>query len=93
MHYFKRQWHSLRGDAHDDWGASIWYFETDPDLSGTRQIEVYANGTVLHYDHGHVENACGRLAEKPLAEEEWAEFAIAEREFTQIWSLRKPFNR
>jgi len=93
MHYFKRQWDESRGDEHDDWGTSVWYFETEPDLSVTRQIEVYASGTVLHYDRQHIEDSYGGLSEKPLVEDDWTRFAITELEFEQAWSSRKPLNR
>jgi len=66
MHYFKRHWDEPRGDTHNDWGTSIWYFEVESDLFVTRQIETYANGTVLHYDRQHVADEFGALADQPL---------------------------
>ncbi len=33
MRYFKRYWNKLRGDEHDDWGCSWWFFETDAEGS------------------------------------------------------------
>ena len=93
MHYFKRQWDELRGDEHDDWGTSIWYFETEPDFSVTRQIEVYASGTVLHYDRQHLGDTYGGLSDQPLGADDFAQFAIEQSEFEQVWSSRKPFNR
>jgi hypothetical protein len=29
MRYFKQHWGESRGDAHNAWGCSLWYFETD----------------------------------------------------------------
>lgn len=86
MHYFKRHWDESRGDGHADWGTSTWYFETDPDMWPTRQIEVYANGRVLRYDRQRVEDEFGRLSQAALDAEEFAPFAIAQSEFEQVWS-------
>jgi len=86
MHYFKRQWQESRGDAHDDWGVSTWYFETEADMWPTRQIEVYANGKILRYDHQRTEDEFGGLSQAPLEAVEFAPFAIAQPEFEQIWN-------
>jgi hypothetical protein len=93
MHYFKRQWDESRGDEHDDWGSSTWYFETEADMWPTRQIEVYAGGAVLHYDRQHVDDAFGGLSEAALDAAEFALFAISQAEFEQVWSSQKPINR
>jgi len=93
MHYFKRHWDESRGDKHNDWGTSVWYFETESDMWPTRQIEVYANGTVLHYDKEHTEDSFGDLSEVALNAAEFAPFEISRTEFEQVWSSRKPFNR
>jgi len=93
MHYFKRHWDEPRGDKHDDWGTPDWYFETEPDFCVTRQIEIYANGTVLFYDRQHIEDEFGGLAEKALGADDFAPFGIEQSEFEQVWSSRKPFNR
>ena len=93
MHYFKRHWDERRGDEYDDWGTSTWYFETEPDMWPTRQIEVYANGKVLHYDRQHIEDSFGGLSEAALDATEFAPFAIAQSEFEQVWSSQTPFNR
>jgi len=93
MRYFKRYWDDVRGDAHNDWGTSTWYFEADADMIVTRQIEIYAGGTVLHYDRQHIEDEFGGLAEKPLDPDDFAPFGIEQSEFEQVWSSRKPFNR
>jgi hypothetical protein len=37
MRYFKRHWGESRGDAHNAWGCSLWYFETDGAGVVTRQ--------------------------------------------------------
>ena len=93
MHYFKRKWDESRGGEHADWGSSTWYFETEPDMWPTRQIEVYANGTVLQYDRQHIQDAFGRLSEAALDAAEFTSFAIPRDEFEQVWSTQKPVNR
>ena len=93
MHYFKRQWDELREDDHDDWGISVWYFETEPDFSVTRQIEVYASGTVLHYDRQHLGDTYGGLSDQTLSADDFAQFEIEQSEFEQVWSSQKPFNK
>lgn len=93
MHYFKRHWDESRGDVHDDWGTSTWYFETEPDMWPTRQIEIYANGIVLQYDRQHIEDKFGGLSAAALDATEFAPFAIAQTEFEQLWSSQTPFNR
>jgi len=93
MHYFKREWHERRGDEHNDWGASTWYFETEPNMWPTRQIEVYANGSVLQYDQQHTADAFGGLSEAALDAAEFAPFTITWDEFDQVWSTQKPVNR
>lgn len=37
--YYKRRWEESRGDDHDDWGRSTWYFEVADDGYPVRQIE------------------------------------------------------
>jgi hypothetical protein len=93
MHYFKRHWDKGRGDQHDDWGASTWYFETEADMWPTRQIEVYAKEKVLQYDRQHIEDDFGGLSEVALDAAEFAPFAITQAEFEQVWVSQKPMNR
>ncbi len=93
MPYFKRHWDGTRGDSYNDWGSSIWYFETDLDMCVTRQIEVYANGNVLHYDRKHIEDKYGGLSEKPIDADDFAPFVILQSEFEQAWASRRPFNK
>jgi hypothetical protein len=90
MHYFKFHWDESRGDSHDDWGTSTWYFETGADLWPTRQIEVYANGRVLRYDHQQIEDEFGKLSEVAFDAAEFAPFAIEQSEFEQMWSSHTP---
>ena len=86
MLYFKRYWNELRGDEHDDWGCSWWYFETNDDGDVLRQIEVYDSGPALKYSELHVEDEYGGLSEKPLDLAEFAEFTTRNQEFERAWN-------
>ena len=92
MHYFKREWSETRGDSYNNWGTSIWYFEAEPDLCVTRQVEVYVNGQILRYDRQHLKDEYGGLAEKPLDADDFLPFTIERSEFEQAWNSHKPFN-
>lgn len=45
--YVKRHWNEPRGDEHDAWGTSWWYFEVDDEGRVLRQIEQYDSGVRL----------------------------------------------
>ena len=66
MKYFKRNWNETRGDQFDNWGKSIWLFETDNNGEVLRQIEVYENGKVLKYDNQNIEDKLGALTDQNL---------------------------
>jgi cation diffusion facilitator CzcD-associated flavoprotein CzcO len=85
MRYFKRYWDESRGDAHDAWGGSWWYFETSGDGVVTRQVEVYDHGPTLRYDKHRLHDEFGRLSDKPLELGEFAGFEIAREEFERVW--------
>jgi hypothetical protein len=93
MHYFKREWHESRGDQYNDWGASTWYFETGEDMWPVRQIEVYVNGNVLHYDRHHAEDEFGGLSLAALDADDFESFVILQIEFEHVWDSLKPMNR
>ena len=41
MRYFKKNWEETTGDElTDDWGVSIFYFETDDSLNVFKQIQI-----------------------------------------------------
>lgn len=69
------------------------YFEADDDLWISRQIEVYADGTVLQYDREHLDDRYGGLSEKPIDVDDFAPFAIMQAEFEEVWSRFRPVNR
>ena len=51
MRYFKKNWEETTGDElTDDWGVSIFYFETDDSLNVLKQIQIFENGKILKYD-------------------------------------------
>ena len=76
MRYFRRRWSESRGDRHDAWGHSWWYFATDGDGVVRKQVEVYDNGRVLVYDEQRPEDEYGRLSEAPLDLTEFAAFEV-----------------
>lgn len=86
MKYFKRNWDETRGDEFDNWGTSIWYFETDNSGLPTKQIEVYQNGKVLKYDQLKLEDEFGRLGDQELDLNVFSEFEITKLEFEKIWN-------
>ena len=85
MRYFKRYWAELRGDAHNDWGSSHWFFETDDTGVVERQIEVYDSGPTLRYNQSRQEDEYGALSEHPLDLAEFAAFEVSQIEFERAW--------
>jgi hypothetical protein len=86
VRYFARDWSESRGDSHDAWGASRWFFETNDQGQVLRQVEVYDRGPTLRYDREHVEDAQGHLSEKPLDLDEFREFETDAETFASAWS-------
>ncbi len=86
MKYYKRNWEETRGDEFDNWGKSIWYFETENSGLPTKQVEVYENGKILKYDQTKLEDEFGGLGDQELDLNEFSEFEITEQEFEKIWS-------
>lgn len=87
--YYERAWGESRGDAFDEWGPSVWYFEIDGSGYPVRQIERYENGRVLKYDAEHVEDEYGALGEKPIDREEFAPFEVTKEAFEKAWSVER----
>lgn len=85
LKYVKRHWNEARGDEHDTWGTSWWYFEVADDGSVIRQIEQYESGVLLHYCAGHDEDAFGVLAQVALDLSESEYLYIQKQEFEQRW--------
>ena len=86
MKYYKRNWEESHGDAFDDWGKSIWCFETDNSGLPIKQIEIYENGKVLKYDQTKLVDNFGRLGDQELDLEEFSEFEITELDFKKVWN-------
>ena len=55
----------------DDWGVSIFYFETDDSLNFLKQIQIFENGNILKYDELNNEDEFGAMADQSLEEEEF----------------------
>lgn len=72
MRYLKKKWEETTGDElTDDWGVSIFYFETDDSLNVLKQIQIFENGNILKYDELNNENEFGAMADQSLEEEEF----------------------
>lgn len=86
MRYFKKNWEETTGDElTDDWGVSIFYFETDDSLNVFKQIQIFENGNILKYDELNNEDEFGAMADQSLEEEEFLDCEITKEEFYNIW--------
>jgi hypothetical protein len=86
MRYFKHYWDEPRGDEHNAWGRSSWYFETNEAGVVSRQIEVYEHGPILRYDQNKVDDEFGKLSEALLDIGEFSSFEIQREDFEQAWA-------
>ena len=87
MRYFKKNWEETTGDElTDDWGVSIFYFETDKSLNVLKQIQIFENGNILKYDELNNEDEFGAMADQSLEEEEFLDCEISKEEFYNIWN-------
>ncbi|MBO9566429.1 MAG: hypothetical protein J7621_26880 [Niastella sp.] len=86
LNYYKRYWDDTSGDTStNDWGTSIYYFETDHEGNAIRQLQVFQNGNVLKYDTGYPEDKLGGLSAFPLDADEYEAYRIAGKEFERLW--------
>jgi hypothetical protein len=85
MQYVKRYWNEPRGDAHNAWGCSWWFFEADNDGVVSRQVEVYDHGPTLRYHGGRLRDEFGGLADQPLDLTEFAAFKNGPDDFERVW--------
>jgi len=84
--YFKRPWDETTGDlSTDDWGSSVYYFETDQTGDVLRQLEVFTNSRRLKYTTEYLQDEYGGLSEVPLDLDEFKEFEISKDEFEKEW--------
>ena len=86
MRYFKCYWDEPRGDAHNAWGCSWWYFEADPAGVVTRQVEVYDLGPTLRYSAAQPTGPFGFLCDQPLDFAEFAGYEVSAPEFESVWA-------
>ena len=87
MRYLKKKWEETTGnELTDDWGVSIFYFETDDSLNVLKQIQIFENGNILKYDELNNENEFGAMADQSLEEEEFLDCEISKEEFYNIWN-------
>lgn len=87
MRYFKKNWEETTGDElNDDWGVSIFYFETNDSLNVLKQIQIFENGNILKYDELNNEDEFGAMADQSLEEEEFLDCEITKEEFYNIWN-------
>ncbi|MDN4051553.1 hypothetical protein QPK32_00455 [Massilia sp. YIM B02763] len=85
LKHVKRHWNETRGDQHDGWGTSWWYFEVANDGQVVRHLEQYQSGELLHYDLQHDSDTYGGLAKDTLDLSEAAYLYISAEEFEQVW--------
>jgi len=84
--YFKRPWDDTTGaPLTDDWGTSVFYFETNLTGEVLRQLEVFANGKRIKYTTDYLEDEYGGLSEVPLDLVEFKGYEIAKDEFEEAW--------
>lgn len=93
MRYFKRHWDEPRGDEHDPWGTSWWFFEVDDEAHPVRQLQLYESGRVLRYDASHLDDAHGGLGDQPLDLEAFAAHEISAEVFERTWSEHAALDR
>lgn len=91
--YFRRTWRESRGDEFDCWGTSIWYLAVGQDRYPLRQVEVYADGTILKYDQRHTHDRFGGLGDQQLDLDEFAPYEISSAEFEAAWCRPGARNR
>ena len=94
MRYFRREWSESRGDDYDDWGRSIWFFETDDLLLPLRQFEEYANGNRLRYDATHAEDEFGALGQGRVFpdDDDETQYEISADVFEDRWNRGRRIN-
>jgi hypothetical protein len=85
LSYVKRYWNEPRGDEHDGWGMSWWYFEISAKGRVFRQIELYDSGVRLCYSEQDAEDEFGRLSDTPIDLSDRKCGVISSQEFEAIW--------
>ncbi|PHS14493.1 MAG: hypothetical protein COA78_05710 [Blastopirellula sp.] len=88
LRYVKRRWDETRGDRHDSYGASWWFFEIDPTCNVIRQLEQYDNGPILGYHSRKSHDEFGGLSTEPLNAALVGFDFINDLEFNELWGRR-----
>src|SRR5262245_24730921 len=90
MTYLKCFWDESRGDTHDDWGCSWWFFEFGPDGAIARRVEVYDNGVRLRYGPDHLDDQFGGLGDASLQQMDMpGQESMTAEEFEAVWQSVK----
>jgi len=86
MKYYKHPWNETRGDDHDDWGKSFWYFVVCCHSGITReQIEIYENGiSLLYSEEVLMSDEYGGLSEVPFDLAELSSYEISKDEYESV---------
>jgi len=88
LRHVKRRWNETRGDRHDSFGASWWYFEIDNQCNVIRQVEQYDDGPILGYNARKSNDEFGGISTQPLEPALLGYDFITETEFGQLWERR-----
>ena len=91
MRYFRSNWPETRGDEYDHWGTATYWLEVDTEKTVVRQLEIYANGSVLKYDLQKQHDEYGGLSDQPLDARQLGSHGITMVEetyqrFEEMWS-------
>jgi hypothetical protein len=92
MFYFKAPGRFLvKGSPAAEWGRFVTYIEVADDQHASRQVNVFQNGNVLHYDRSHRKDAFARLTRIKFSKKpKWRVFypraeILTAVEFEAVW--------
>jgi hypothetical protein len=92
MLYFKAPDRFLpKGSPAAEWGRFVSYIEVADDQDASRQVNVFQNGNVLHYDRSHDKDAFARLTGIKFSKKpKWRVFypgaeILTAAEFEAVW--------
>ena len=92
MLYFKAPGRFLvRGSPAVEWGRFVSYIEVADDQQASRQVNLFQNGNVLHYDRSHPRDEFGRLRGLKFSRKaKWRVFypgaeILTAAEFEAVW--------
>jgi hypothetical protein len=92
MLYFKAPGRFLvKGSPAAEWGRFVSYIELADDQQASRQVNVFQNGNVLHYDRSHPRDEFGRLTGLKFSRHpKWRHFfpgaeILTASEFEAVW--------